>query len=920
MGFGVFKRSEIKMKNLRIILIFSLLALPGIIWGKALVSNLRCEYLNNPMGIDERHPRLSWKIISEENNWMQTAYEIRVALSPDGLKKNSQLVWSSGKIASGQSVHVKYKGKALESGKRYFWQVRVWDQNQKVTDWSEPAWWETGFLDKNLWKARWIAAEGKMPDDHRPVYFRKEFSCQRKIKSARLYISACGVYEVLVNGQKVTDDLFTPGYTSYNKRTQYQTYDVTSLLKQQNALAAVVGDGWYRGNVGGKKKNNYFGDQLALLAQLEITYTDGIKSVITTDASWKTCDGPILLSDIYNGETYDALQELKGWDNFGFNEKDCSPAKILDRSTDMLVAGKGHPVRVISEITPVKLFKTPKGETVFDMGQNMVGWVRLKVKGEKGDRVIIKFAEVLDKDGNFYTENLRTAKATNEYILKGGETETFEPHFTFHGFRFVKLEQFPGTPDIHTITGMVIHSDMPPTGSFVCSDSLINQLQQNIQWGQKGNFLDVPTDCPQRDERLGWTGDAQVFAPTAAFNFNVAPFFTKWMLDLAADQLPDGKVPDVVPDVRSGRGSSTAWGDAAWVVPWTLYEAYGDTTILETQYSSMKSWVEYMHQRAGNKNLWIGDDHYGDWLAYASTRSDYPGATTEEDLIATAYYAYSTDRLAQIATILGKTEDAGSYKKLAEKIKEAFIREFVTPAGRLVSNTQTAYALALSFNLIPEELIDESAAYLANDVRKMKHLTTGFVGTPLLCKALSDHGYADLAFMLLMRKEYPSWLYPVTKGATTIWERWDGQKPDNSFQDVTMNSFNHYAYGAIGEWLYLYIAGIVIDPANPGYKHFFLKPHPGGGLTNASASYISMYGTIYSDWKIIDGKMYYSCSVPPNSSATITLVGVGKQDVELNRIPLIQNTKIRSTDSNGNLNIEVGSGRYDFIFPVKNGK
>ena len=496
----------------------------------------------------------------------------------------------------------------------------------------------------------------------------------------------------------------------------------------------MVGDGWYRGNIGGKVQRNYYGDKLALLAQIEVTYADGTRQHLGTDASWQIGNGAILESDIYNGETYDARLEIPDWDQPGCKNASFSPALVLDYPKNILVAPRGYPVRANMELKPTKIIHTPKGETVYDMGQNMVGWVRLKVKGEKGDRVVLKFAEVLDKASNFYTDNLRKAKATDEYILKGGEEETFEPHFTFHGFRYVKLEQFPGTPDVNTVTGIVIYSAMPQTGTFTCSDPLINQLQHNIQWGQRGNFLDVPTDCPQRDERLGWTGDAQVFAATAAFNFNVAPFFTKWLLDLAADQLPDGKVPDVIPDVRSGRGSSTAWADASIVVPWTIYQAYGDTGILSNQYASMKAWIDYMSRRAGEDHLWTGDPHYGDWLAFASTQSDYPGATTDKDLIATAYYAFSTGRLAKIAAILGKNDDAKRYGELALKIKKAFCHEYLTPSGRLVSNTQTAYALALSFELLPDTMIAKAAAYLAEDVQKMKHLTTGFVGTPLLCQ------------------------------------------------------------------------------------------------------------------------------------------------------------------------------------------
>ena len=907
----------LKSRPSKLLILLILTHISVISFAKTSLSGLKCEYLTNPLGLNVLHPRFTWQIESQEENFIQTAYEIRVATSVMMLDQKNKLVWNSGKVNSDHSVNVEYKGKPLESQTRYFWQVRIWDNKGITSGWSEPAWWETALLGHSLWKAEWIAAHEKTAEDHRPVYFRKEFSCGKKIASARLYISSHGLYQVFLNGEKVTSDLFTPGWTSYNKRTQYQTYDITKLLKRENALGAIVGDGWYRGNIGGKVQRNYFGDQSALIAQIEITFSDGTSQQIGTDGSWSTGNGPITLSDIYNGETYDATLETEGWDKAGFNSSNFIPAVILNHPKNILVAPVSYPVRAIEERRPQKMITTPKGETVYDMGQNMVGWVRLKVKGNRGEHVILKFAEVLDKGGNFYTENLRKAKATDEYILKGGEEETFEPYSTFHGFRFVKLEGYPGTPDLNSITGVVIHSDMPQTGTFTCSDSLINRSQQNIQWGQKGNFLDIPTDCPQRDERLGWTGDAQVFAPTAAFNFDVAPFFTKWMADLSADQLPDGKVPDVIPDVRSGRGTSTAWGDAATVVPWSVYQAYGDTRILENQYQSMKAWVEYMHSRAGDDNLWTGDDQLGDWLAFASTDSDYPGATTDKDLIATAYYAWSTNLLAQTATILGKHEDGAKYTELVKKIKGAFMHEFVTPSGRLVSNTQTAYSLALSFGLLPDELISKAAGYLAEDVKKMEHLTTGFVGTPLLCKALSDNGYADLAFMLLINKEYPSWLYPVTQGATTIWERWDGQKPDGSFQDVTMNSFNHYAYGAIGNWLYQYVAGIQNDPKFPGYKHFVLQPHPGGGLTSATGSLKTLFGTIKSDWKLENQRLTYSCSIPPNSSATVNFNHSEAKDITINNLPLLKYGLAKISENNQKVKIELGSGNYIFVLPYK---
>ncbi|HKJ43845.1 MAG TPA: family 78 glycoside hydrolase catalytic domain, partial [Sunxiuqinia sp.] len=605
-----------------------------------LVTKLACEYHSNPIGIDIAKPRLSWQILSDENNLEQTAYEIRVADTPENLVKRSSLIWSSGIVKSDQSVNVTYEGPQLISMQRVYWQVRIWDNKDKVTEWSAPAYWEMGLLEPDSWKASWISMKPeKKVNDKRPCqYFRKEVLLPKKVKSARLYVTSLGLYQVFINGQKVSNDLFTPGWTSYNKRLQYQTYDVSSILQQNTTIGAILGDGWYRGTIGFNDTQNYYGNRLALLLQLQVNYTDGTSEMVTSDGEWKATTGPILASSIYDGETYDARLEMPGWDQPDFDDSMWSLVEVIDHSTDILVASQGVPVKAMEEIKPVKLIKTPKGETVFDLGQNMVGWARLKVKGNKGDKVTLKFAEVLDKEGNFYTANLRRAKATDTYILKGDGEETFEPHFTFHGFRYVKVEGYPGTPSLDDITGVVIHSDMKKTGKFSCSDPLINQLQHNIQWGQKGNFLDIPTDCPQRDERLGWTGDAQVFSMTAAFNYNVAAFYTKWLKDLAADQLPNGKVPHVIPDVLNSEGGSAAWADASVIVPWTVYLSYGDKRILKTQYLSMKAWVDYMKSRAGENNLWIGDKHFGDWLAFATTQSDYPGATTNKDLIATAYY------------------------------------------------------------------------------------------------------------------------------------------------------------------------------------------------------------------------------------------------------------------------------------------
>ena len=881
---------------------------------QTLVNELICEYHTNPVGIDVLKPRLSWKIVSDKQSVMQSAYEIKVTdQSPKG-----KVIWNSGKVTSDQSVNVEYAGDELKPMQRVYWQVRVWDNENKATKWSEPAYWEMGILKPELWTASWITMENeKAFNGSKPAHFlRKDFSTSKKVKSARVYVSSLGLYELYINGKKVGDQLFTPGWTSYNKRIQYQTYDVTSMLQTKNAIGAILGDGWYRGNIGWQDQRNYYGGKLALIAQLHISYTDGTDEIIETGEGWKATTGPIIFSDIYNGETYDARMEMPGWSTAGFDDSKWGKAVSLNQTKEFLIAPQGVPVKAVEEIVPIKLFTTPNDELVYDMGQNMVGWVRLKVKGKKGDVVTLKFAEVLDKQGNFYTDNLRAAKVTDVYILKGDGEEIYEPKFTFHGFRFVELVGFPGTPGLENITGVVIHSEMEPTGTFTCSDPLINQLQKNIQWGQKGNFLDVPTDCPQRDERMGWTGDAQVFSATASYIYNTAGFYTKWVKDIAADQLPDGKVPHVIPDVLKGGGGSTAWADVSLIVPWTTYLAYGDKRILEVQYPSMVKWVEYMKNRAGDDYLWTGDAHFGDWLAFASTRSDYTGATTEKDLIATAYYSYSSGLLSKIAKIIGNTADADKYAKLSENIKKAFVNEFVAPSGRLVSHTQTAYLLAIAFDLLPENLVPKAANYLAEDVNKFKHLTTGFVGTPLLCKTLSATGHEDLAFMLLNRKEYPGWLYPVTQGATTIWERWDGQKPDGTFQDVGMNSFNHYAYGAIGEWLYTYVAGIQIDEKSPGYKHFLLAPHPGGGLTNANATFKSIHGEIKSAWKIENGNMVYEVKVPANTTATVTLPTASLDKVTVNATSL-KDDKAKSAQQAGKaVTLKLGSGDYKFSYAI----
>jgi alpha-L-rhamnosidase len=920
----------------RVVLRLSVLALAALITGSRpegaimpqpatgslRVERLRTEYKEDPLGLDVRAPRFSWEIRADTRNVRQQAWHVRVARTEQDLRRGRNLAWDSGRVPSGESIHRVYAGVPLVSRARYVWQVQVWDDQGRTSGWSEPAWWEMGLLAPSDWRAQWIEpglAEDTATSPPAPM-LRRAFRLEKAVRSARAYVTSHGLYEVHLNGKRASDDVLTPGWTSYNKRLQYQTYDVTGMLQRgENAVGVVLGNGWYRGNIGFSKQRNMYGEKLALLLQIDVTYADGSRTTIASDGSWRAATGPILMSEIYHGETYDARLEKAGWDAPGFDDGGWAGVRVADFPKDTLVAPAGPPVRRISEITPKQILTTPSGQQVVDMGQNMVGWVRLRVEGPAGTTVKLRHVEVLDKEGNVYVANLRAAQQTTTYVLKGAGVEIYEPHFTFQGFRYVQVEGYPGQLSPASFTGIVVHSAMDVAGEFSTSHDLLNQLQHNIQWGQKGNFVDVPTDCPQRDERLGWTGDAQAFAGTAAFNMDVAGFFTKWLKDVAADQLPNGSVPFVIPDVLSQPGKpaagSAGWADAAVIIPWTMYRMYGDTRILEDQYPSMVRWVEYMRGRAGEDFIWSGDFHFGDWLAFATTRSDYPGATTGKDLIATAFYAHSTDLLARIARVLGKTDDAAKYEQLLEQIRQAWVREYVTPAGRVGEDTQTAYVLALQFGLLPDgEVRSQAAVRLAHEIEQRKHLTTGFLGTPYLLHVLSRFREDDDAYMLLERTEYPSWLYPVTKGATTIWERWDGIKPDGSFQDAGMNSFNHYAYGAVGEWMYSTLAGLGVDDGAPGYKHVIIAPRPGGTIMSARARHHSMYGPVSSAWEGKAGRFTLSVELPPNATATVVLPGRAGLDraTESGR-PLQQGNGVLAVTTNPDGTIlEIGSGKYEF--------
>jgi len=874
------------------------------------VQNLLTENESNPIGLDVAQPRFSWQLISAKRNVMQTAYEIRVA--PDGKMNNS---WSTGKINSDQSVLVPYKGEALVSGKRYYWQVRVWDNSGKVSAWSSPAFWQEAFLSPSDWKAHWITPGFEEDNLRASPLFRKEFSNSKKIKSATAYITAHGMYEAHLNGKRVGDAYLTPGWTSYNKRLQYQVYDVTNLLKEgNNAIGVTLGSGWYRGYLAWENQKNVWGKDIALLFQLDITYTDGTTQSIISDESWKSSTGAIRYAEIYHGETIDARDEKKGWTIAGYNDKDWSGVKQADFSKEVLLATCNQPVRKHETFKPVRIFKTPNGDQVLDFGQNLVGWVMLKAKGKAGDKITVSHTEVLDKYGNFYTENLRAAKSQDNYILNGSDSETFEPHFTWHGFRYVKIEGYPGELKPENFTAVALYSDMKPTGSFSCSDPLINQLQHNIEWGLRGNFLDVPTDCPQRDERLGWTGDAQVFSRTATFLRDAENFFAKWAKDIKADQLPDGRVPHVIPNVLGNDGGSAGWADVSTVIPWNMYLAYGDKKILEDQYSSMKAWVDFMKNKSVN-DLWNTGFHFGDWLFY-SVNNDLDGrsAVTNKYLIAQCFYAHSTQLLINAASVLGKKEDSATYADLLGKIKDAFVKEYTTYNGATMSNTQTSYVLALQFDMLPEALRQQAADRLAENIKQYSnHLTTGFLGTPYLCHVLSRFGHTDVAYKLLLQPTYPSWLYPVKMGATTIWERWDGIKPDSTFETPTMNSFNHYAYGAIGDWMYRVITGMDTETDGPGYKKIRIQPHIGEGITNAAASYLTRYGKLACEWKVENGKLLMNVEIPANTTATVFIPAANANDIMESDKALSASKDITVAGNEKEyVVLKMGSGSYKF--------
>lgn len=877
------------------------------------IKKLTVDYLSNPVGITES-PQFGWVIESDKSNVVQKAYHLQIAFDLNFKK----IAFDSGLIESGESAHISAEGFELLSSTKYYVKVKIADSSEE-SDWSGPACFTTALLKNEEWKGQFVSAETKADaDNSKGTYVRRSFRAKSGIASALVYSTALGLYKLYINGKKIGDDELTPGWTSYRKHLLYQTYDVTEALQSgENVVGAMLGAGWYKGLMGFAGLRNHYGDQTALLCQLEITYQDGTKDIVVTDESWKGTDSPVLFSEIYDGEIYDARLEIEGWNCPGFDDSKWKPVEAVGYDKSVLTAQAGCKVAEIGRIPAKELIITPQGDTVINFGQNLTGWVRFRVKGNAGDCVVLNHFEVLDSKGNVYLDNLREAKQTVSYTLKGGEEEAFHPNFTFHGFQYVKVAKYPGEIKLENFEAVVVHSDMKPTGTFECSNADINQLQHNILWGLKGNFVDIPTDCPQRNERLGWTGDAQIFCRTASYLMDTYTFFSKWLRDVEADQTSEGGVPHVVPDIITGKTkgdwllgqgthSAAAWADVAVIMPWTLYLTFGDTRILEKQYGSMKAWIDFMH-RHSNKGIWNYQLQFGDWVALDAKEGSYFGATPN-DLICTAYFAYSTQFFSKIAKILGKEDDHNKYAKLYHEIVEGFQKEFFTPTGRMAARTQTAHIIALYFNLVPDEFRERTVNTLLELLEENNgHLVTGFVGTPYFCHALSQNGRTKEAYDLLLKDDFPSWLYQVKAGATTVWEHWDGKKPDGTMWSADMNSFNHYAYGAVGEWLYRAVAGIEADECNAGYKHSIIHPHIGGGLNYVSASYSSVYGDVSVSWKAEGDIIDLDIAVPHNTSATIILDQAKSISTDAG-LQFAKNEK--------GFTAHAGSGKYHFRYSI----
>lgn len=933
---------------------------------------LRCEYLSHPLGLEDPAPRLSWQLVSDTRGQRQTAYRILIASSPERLAHHEGDLWDSGKVAGATTLNVPYAGRPLASRTVCHWQVLVWDKDGQPGAWSEPAQWTMGLLQPGDWTAQWISFKDTslLHTNRKSLYlpparhYRKPFTADQAVRRATLYASALGIAEFHLNGRRVGDDYFAPGWSDYRKRAYYRTYDVTAQVQSgANALGAIVADGWYAGYVGygllvgygpHKVGRYFYGKTPALLAQLELEYADGSRAVVGTDPTWEvSADGPFREADLIMGESFDARRENPGWcrpgpwdgpsDPGAWTWERAIPAAANGRTPALFSDNCGSrevdlgfqrpprlqpyaapPIRITQELPALRVTEPRPGVYLFDLGQNFAGLIRLRVQGPAGTKLQLRYGEMLHPDGRLMTENLRKARATDAYVLRGDAGgETWQPRFTYHGFQFVEVTGLPRRPGRETVTGLVLHNDTPLTGEFACSDPVLTRFWKNTQWTQRANFIEMPTDCPQRDERLGWMGDAQLYVRAASYNADVAAFFTKWLDDVEEAQRDSGAYPDYCP-YPMGHGApgqtwGTAWTDAGVICPWTVWQVYGDTRVLERHWASLTRFMQWRQQRAPDGRGRKDGNTWGDWLNL--------GETTPIEFIDAAYYKLDARLMEQMARALGRTADADAYRALEQRLARQFQETYLDATGRLTVPTQTAHVLALAFGLLPGTVTQPAADQLARMIATNGfRMATGFLGTKPLLPTLTEHGHHGLAVRLFQSRNFPSWGYEVVNGANSVWERWDSFTREHGFDGISgknnaaMNSFSHYSFGAVTEWMFRHLAGI--DTDGPGFGHIVLRPNPPPPGSNpdtppidwVKADYASIRGRMESHWRRSGDAFELQAALPANTQATLFLPARNAESIRVDGQPLAQApgvTFLRMEADRAVLALEAGRYRFE---------
>ena len=888
------------------------LAMAASAVGSVHVSNLRCEYLREPLGVDEARPRLSWILQGTKRGERQTAFEVIVSSSPKGLERDMGDLWDSGRVFSDQTNQVEYDGKPLRARDQCFWKARSWDAEGRASDWSIPAKWTVGLLGDKNWVAEWIGVDGT---GKAPRCLRKTFRVKaRSTRRATVYVTALGLYELHLNGHRVGDHLLAPEWTNYFKRVQYQTFDVTPFVRTgRNALAATVGNGWYCGDWQKWQSSlmPIYGSEPTMRVQLEVEGEDGSLETTVSDRTWKgSINGPIRFAGIYEGETYDARKEMPGWDLADFDDSEWKSVSVAHPRVGQVEWQRSEPIRISQFIKPASVKEPKPGVFVFDLGQNIAGWCRMRLHEPSNSQVTFQFNEVLNPDGTVYMDNLHAGhlssgdRQIDRYTCTGNRTEHFEPHFTYHGFRYVQVTGLHARPALDSLTGCVFHTGFTRTGSFTCSEPLLNRLASNIQWSQRANMMGVPTDCCQRDERCGYTGDAQFFVPTAVYNYDVAAFYNKWLVDVCEDsQLPSGAFADHAPTFGPGDNWNVGWSDAGIICPYTIWQTYGDTRVIRDHYTAMKRNLSLLKSASPTfvHTARVGN---GDWLNL--------GGGASNGVIGTAYDAYDFRLMSEMATAIGETHDAQEFSATAGRFADAFETHFVEFDGTIKDSSQTGYALAFTMGLTPDPIKADMAARFEREIKRFDyHLATGFIGTPRLLPALHLAGHDDLAYRLLLQQTYPSWLYQVKLGATTMWERWDGWTPEKGYEDSGMNSFNHYAFGSAGEYLFGMVGGI--RSIDPGYKKIRIEPVIQPGLSWAKVDYDSIQGKIASHWTRNAQGLTMDVEIPVNTKAIVCVPAKNRSEITESGGPIVDNQAIQYLRmEKGAAIFEIGSGHYRF--------